>query len=203
VRRAFFLAVLFALGCAHEGATPPAWDGSAVQSRRIPGGKRCLALLDDLDISYRRLSPRGRVKTPVAITGAIGGVLYTQNGKPALTCDCRLALALHWAAPVLKGWHISEIEHYGAYSNHTTRSGRASLHADGLALDVARIKFPDASLTVLRAFGRGWGSGCSEQAPAVNQVVCQLRELGLFRELITPDHDADHYNHVHLGIVPL
>ena len=182
---------------------PEAWDARAVQSLRIPGGKRCLALLDRLGIEYRRLSPRGRVKTPVAITSAIGGVTYTQNGKPALTCDCRLALALHWAAPVLEAWHISQIEHYGAYSNRTTRSGRASRHADGLALDVARFKFPDSSLTVVDAFGRGWGAGCSDKAPAVNQVVCQLRELGLFRELITPDHDADHYNHVHLGIVPL
>jgi hypothetical protein len=68
---------------------------------------------------------------------------------------------------------------------------------------VARFKFPDSSLAVVDAFGRGWGAGCSDKAPAVNQVVCQLRELGLFRELITPDHDADHYNHVHLGIVPL
>jgi hypothetical protein len=201
--RVFGLCALFALGCAHEGAMPNAWDASAVQSLRIPGGKRCLALLDDLKIPYKRLSPRGRVETPVAIGGAIGGVLYTQNGKPALTCDCRLALALHWAAPVFGAWHISEVEHYGAYSNRTTRSGRSSLHADGLALDMARLKFPDSSLSVLDAFGRGWGAGCSEQAPALNQVVCQLRELGLFRELITPDHDADHYNHVHVAIVPL
>ena len=27
--------------------------------------------------------------------------------------------------------------------------------------------------------------------------------LRLFRELITPDHDADHRDHVHLAIVPL
>ncbi len=201
--RGLVLCVLFALGCAHEGRLPPAYDPSAVQSQRIPGGKRCLALLDKLRIPHHRLSPRGRVATPVAITGPIGGVLYTQNGKPALTCDCRLALALEWASPVFLAWHITEVEHYGAYSNRSTRGGRVSRHADGLALDMARFKFPDRSLSVVDAYGRGWGAGCTDKAPAINRVVCQLRELGLFRELITPDHDADHFNHVHIAIAPL
>jgi hypothetical protein len=198
----FTLSVLLALGCAHEGQTPPAYDASAAQSLRIPGGKRCLALLDRLGVKYKKLSPRGRVKTPVEITGDIGGVRYTTGGKTSLVCDCRLGLALEWSAPVLKSWHISEVSHYGAFSNRSTRGGRPSLHAQGLALDVARFKFPDSSLSVSDAYGRGWGAGCRPNAPAINQVVCQLRALGLFRELITPDHDSDHHDHVHLGILP-
>ncbi len=194
-----FLLLALALGCAHEGATPGAWDGRAVESLRIPGGQRCLATLDKLGVKYKRMTARGRVRTPVEIRGDLGGVVY----KPSLVCDCRLALALHWAAPVLRGWHISKVEHFGAYANRTTRGGRPSLHAQGLALDVARLEFPDASLSVLRSYARGQGAGCRQGAPALNRVVCQLRELGLFRELITPDHDADHQDHVHLGIVPL
>jgi len=192
-----------ALGCAHEGQTPAAYDPTAVQSLRIPGGKRCLVLLDQLGVKYKKLSPRGRVKTPVEITSDIAGVRYTNGGKTSLVCDCRLGLALVWAAPVLSTWHISEVVHYGAFSNRTTRQGRPSLHAQGLALDVARIKFPDRNLGVADTYGRGWGAGCRPNAPAINQVVCQLRELGLFRELITPDHDSDHRDHVHLGIVPM
>jgi hypothetical protein len=193
------LGLLLTLGCAHEGQVPAAWDASAVQSLRIPGGKRCLSVLDQLGVKYEKLSPRGRVKTPVAIHGAIAGITY----KPTLVCDCRLALALHWSAPVLGQWHISEVEHFGAYSNRTTRRGRPSLHAQGLALDVARLKFPDARLDVASRYERGWGAGCGPNAPALNRVVCQLRQLGLFRELITPDHDADHQDHVHIGILPL
>lgn len=178
---------------------PPAWDASARESLRIPGGKRCLSVLDRLGVKYAKLSPRGKVRTPVEIRSDIAGITY----KPKLVCDCRLALALHWSAPVLESWHIREVEHYGAFSDRTTRRGRPSLHAQGLALDVARLQFPDARLDVASSYERGWGAGCGPDAPALNRVVCQLRQLGLFRELITPDHDADHQDHVHLGILPL
>lgn len=193
------LGLLLALGCAHEGQLPGAYDAAAVQSLRIPGGRRCLDVLTQLGVKYRKLSPRGRVKTPVEIQSDIGGVTY----KPALVCDCRLALALHWSAPVLASWHITEIEHYGAFADRTTRRGRPSRHAQGLALDVARFKFPDSRLDVASSYAHGWGAGCRPDAPALNRVVCQLRELGLFRELITPDHDNDHRDHVHLAIAPL
>jgi hypothetical protein len=193
------LCFVFALGCAHEGQVPPAWDASAVESLRIPGGKRCLSVLDRLGVKYAKLSPRGKMQTPVEIRSDIAGITY----KPKLVCDCRLALALHWSAPVLESWHIREVEHYGAYSNRTTRRGRPSLHARGLALDVARFQFPDARLDVASNYERGWGAGCGPNAPPLNRVVCQLRQLHLFRELITPDHDEDHQDHVHLGILPL
>jgi hypothetical protein len=201
-RRVLALCFLLVIGCAHEGQTPPAYDPRAAQSLRIPGGKRCLHLLDQLGVKYKKLSARGRIKTPIEITSAIAGVRYTNGGKTSLVCDCRLGLALHWSAPVFASWHISEVVHFGAFSDRTTRRGRPSLHAQGLALDVARFKFPDSNLSVSEAYGRGWGAGCWPDAPAVNQVVCQLRKLGLFRELITPDHDSDHRDHVHLAIVP-
>lgn len=197
------LTCLLSAGCALGGSTPPAYDPSARESLRIPGGQRCLALLDRLQIEHRRLRARGRMATPVEITGAIAGVRYTNAGKTWLLCDCRLALALHWAAPVLSAWRISEVEHYGAYADRGTRRGRPSLHALGLALDVAAFKFADSTQRVRRDYARDQGSGCAQDAPAVNRVVCQLRGLGLFRELITPDHDADHHDHVHLGILPL
>jgi hypothetical protein len=201
--RALGLSLLLSLACAREGATPGAYDASARESLRIPGGKRCLRLLSELGVEHVALKARSRMQTPVRVTGAIGGVTYTQGGKPALVCDCRLALALHWAAPVLRSWHITKVEHFGAYADRTTRRGRPSLHALGLAIDAARFEFPDQSVSVIRSYGHGWGDGCSSDAPALNRIVCGLRNLRLFRELITPDHDADHRDHVHLAIVPL
>jgi hypothetical protein len=197
---------LFGPGCARDAAgpqTPGAYDSNALQSLRIPGGQRCLDLLDQLGVKYQRLSPRGRVATPVEVVGDIAGVRYVTEGRPSLVCDCRLALALHWSAPVLLAWNVSEIEHYGAYANRTTRQGRPSLHARGLALDAARFKFSSVSQSVSEDYARGWGPGCWPEAPALNQIVCRLRSLGLFRELITPDHNSDHHDHVHLAIVPL
>lgn len=197
------LALLLLGGCSRGPELPSAYDASAVQSLRIPGGKRCLALLDQLGVSHRSLGPRAGMDTPVQITGAIAGVRYTHDGQSSMICDCRLALALEWSAPVFASFHVSEIEHYGAYSNRRTRLGRPSLHARGLALDAARFKFARSTESVAKDYARGLGAGCWSGAPELNQLVCQLRGLGLFRELITPDHDADHRDHVHLAIAPL
>jgi hypothetical protein len=46
------LCFVLALGCAHEGQVPPAWDATARESLRIPGGKRCLSVLDRLGVTY-------------------------------------------------------------------------------------------------------------------------------------------------------
>lgn len=193
------------LGCAPEGwlghHPPSAYDPQAVQSLRIPGGKRCLELLNRLGVKYERLSPRGSVDTPVEVVGDIGGIRYVSQGRESLVCDCRLALALHWSAPVLSAHEIQTVEHFGAYANRSTRRGRPSLHAMGLALDAAAFKFTSTRQSVAEDYARG--VDCRSEAPAVNQVVCHLRSLGLFRELITPDHDADHDDHVHLAIAPL
>ncbi|HTU57188.1 MAG TPA: hypothetical protein VMF89_02125, partial [Polyangiales bacterium] len=45
--------------------------------------------------------------------------------------------------------------------------------------------------------------GCSTDAPLLNQLACRLKARGLFRELLTPDYDADHHDHLHLGLAPL
>jgi hypothetical protein len=207
--------VLLAVGCAREGAgsgptaplapneTPRAWNDRALQSLRIPGGAHCLSLLGQLGVPHEPLSPIRGMSTPVEVRGAIGGIRYTTGGEERLVCDCRLALALHWSAPVLSAWRVSEVEHYGAYSYRTTRKGRPSLHARGLALDAAAFKLGPHEHRVERDYARGWGTGCSPEAPALNQITCQLRDLGIFRELITPDHDRDHHDHIHLAILPL
>lgn len=201
------------VACAREGqgrslsrpneASPRAYDAGARESLRIPGGTRCLELLEELGIQHRRLEPTRGMQTPVAVTGPIGAVRYVSQGRPTLVCDCRLALALHWSATVLSDFGVSEVAHLGAYAYRTTRSGRLSLHARGLALDVAALRVHDRRLTVVTDFARGLGDGCRQGAPTLNQVACRLRRLRLFRELITPDHDRDHHDHLHLAIVPL
>lgn len=189
------------LGCARE-TVPPAYDPRSLESLRIVGGERCLSILKRLGVEYTAIGPRGQAETLVEVHGEIGGIRYTSQGRRSLVCDCRLALALYWSAPVFTRWNISEVEHMGAYVDRRTRRGRPSLHARGLALDAARFKSSSTSHSVSRDYARGLGSGCFEGAPPLNQIACQLRDLGLFRELITPDHDADHHDHFHLAIVP-
>lgn len=183
--------------------TPPAYLPEAQQSSRIVGGAKCLALLAKLDVNFRKPSTLRGVATPVEITGPIGGILYTVEGRKSLICDCRLALALLWAAPVLQERNVTEIQFSGAYVYRTTRSGRPSRHALGLAIDAHRFRFKDIpQLSVQRDYERGQGSGCGPKAAELNQIACNLRKLQLFRELITPDHNPDHYDHFHLAIAP-
>jgi hypothetical protein len=90
----------------------------------------------------------------------------------------------------------------GAYSYRTTRAGRASLHAYGLAIDIGGADVGGQRLSVVDDYRLG-GASCDPSAPPLNHLACQLRRTGFFEEIITPDDDADHKDHLHLAIVPL
>jgi hypothetical protein len=194
-------AVLEALSSRPEPATPPAWNGTS-QSLRIPGGEKCLEWLEKLGIEHQRLPPQPGVQTPVDVGGPIGGVRYLSQGKQSVVADCRLILALDWIAPSLRAQGITAVQHSGAYVYRTQKSGLPSLHARGLAIDVHALRYPDERVLVERDFARGLGDGCETDAPKLNRLTCSLRRIRLFQELITPDHDTDHHDHVHLAISP-
>ncbi len=186
-----------------QSVSPPAWDSRADQSLLLGGGNDCIGWLHRLGIAYQPLPPTRGVQTPVHVTGPIGGIQYTSNGKSGLTADCRLILALDWSARALAPLGVTEIRHSGAYVYRTTRSGRPSLHAKGLALDVHGVQFGQYTHWVEQHYQRGENTACFDDSPALNQFECQLRQLRLFRELITPNHNRDHHDHLHLGISPL
>jgi hypothetical protein len=90
----------------------------------------------------------------------------------------------------------------GAYAYRTTRAGRTSLHAFGLAIDVGGVDVSGRRLSVASDYQLG-GASCDSAAPPLNNLACQLRRTGFFEEVITPDDDEDHKDHLHLAIVPL
>ncbi|HEX4477193.1 MAG TPA: extensin family protein [Polyangiaceae bacterium] len=219
--------VAFALsGCARE-VFPPSLPGSptardvelargsaplplpkrrghrGLASLSIPDGEACLSWLSEHDVSYRTLSPRPGVDTPVAITGPLGGVRYESGGRTTLICDCRLAVTLDWLAPELRSFGITEVHHSGAYVYRTTRKGGPSLHALGLAIDVHQLRIDNRRFDVERDYARGTGKSCAEDSPTLNRLACELDRSGFFREVLTPDDDYDHRNHLHLAISPL
>lgn len=198
------LSLLVFASCASGGAadpsTPRAWDRHAVQSLRIPGGGQCLSWLEKLGVEYRSLGPTRGVRTPVEVSGPVSGIRYISAGETKFVADCRLVLALDWIGPHLRQLGVSEVRHSGAYVFRTTRSGRPSRHAKGLAIDVHGVRAHGKLHFVKRNFGKGLGRGCERRAPSLNQISCRLRDLRLFRELITPDHNADHHDHLHLAI---
>jgi len=170
--------------------------------RSIPSGDACRSRLAELGIAYDSLDEKRGIETPVVLKGPIGGIRYTLMGSP-IVCDCRLLVALSSVAPKLRALGVSEVRLAGAYSYRMARVGRLSLHAFGLAFDVHEIVVHGIVLNVARDFARGLRDGCAESSPALNRIACTLQTTGLFRELLTPDYDADHHDHVHLAIAPL
>lgn len=167
----------------------------------IPDGEPCLAWLTQRGIPFRTIDPKPGMVTPVAVRGSIGGVAYETAGHGALVCDCRLVVALDWLGPELRAHGVSSVRHSGAYAYRTTRRGRPSLHAQGLAIDVHEVRVLHSSYEVERDFERN--ASCSEDSPVLNQLACDLKRTGLLEEVITPDDDSDHRDHVHLALAPL
>jgi hypothetical protein len=185
---------------AEQPTIPPAWNPRDAGVALLPIGENCISWLNQLGISYRRLDDLRGVDTPVEVTGPIAGVTYTTLGKVSVTGDCRLVLALDWASRTLASVGISEVRHSGAYVYRTTSRGRPSLHARGLAIDIHAVKAGGTWYDVERDYSNGRGPVCDEWQPFINHIYCRLSQLNLFRELITPDHNAEHHDHFHLGV---
>jgi len=168
----------------------------------LPGGSECLARLAARGIAARPVDDRRGVDTPVLVTGPIGGVRFWSTNGP-LIVDCRFALGLSDVAMDFATLGVESVRFSGAYVYRTSRKGRLSLHAYGLAMDVHELRTANGTQTVKRDFVRGTGESCGYDEPVVNQLACRLRRRGLFRELLTPDYNADHHDHLHLGIAPL
>lgn len=166
----------------------------------FPSGDQCLSQLRELGVPFQVLDGKRGVSTPIAIEGPIGGVRYWTVGAGPMVSDCRLALALGKVSPELRGLGISAIRFSGAYSYRMARVGRLSLHAYGLALDMHEVIADGKSYVVARDFAKGLPNGCAEQAPLLNRLACRLAQLRLFQELLTPDSNADHHDHLHIAI---
>jgi hypothetical protein len=166
----------------------------------FPPGDECLTRLRDAGVSFQAVADKRGVDTPIALDGPIGGVRYWTVGAGPMVSDCRLALALAKVAPELRELGISAMRFSGAYSYRMARVGRLSLHAYGLALDVHEITADGKSYVVARDFARGLPNGCAADAPILNRLACRLATLRLFQELLTPDSNADHRDHLHVAI---
>jgi hypothetical protein len=166
----------------------------------FPGGDACLQQLRVVGVPFQALDDKRGVETPVAIEGPIGGVRYWTVGAGPMVSDCRLVLALAKVSPELRGMGISAIRFSGAYSYRMAKVGRLSLHAYGLALDVHEVTADGQSYVVARDFRRGLPNGCASDAPLLNRLACRFSQLRLFQELLTPDSNADHRDHLHIAL---
>ena len=188
------LALLFA-GC---GGTP---------SHTALSGRACLARLAAHDISYKQVDIGDPADAHCAVDTAVKiSRIHAAFNQPA-TMSCALADRLdEFEREVVQplaldglGSRATRIDHLGSYScrrQNSRTAGRWSQHAQGQAIDIAGFRLSDGT-TVSAA--RDWN------APgAKGDFLRHLarRACRYFSVVLTPDSNAEHYDHLHLDIGP-
>lgn len=171
----------------------------------LPGSKDCLARLDGYGVNFHGLTHEPGVRTPIMVDGPIAGVRYYTGGNGPLIADCRLVLALALVGPELSAYGVSDVRFSGAYVFRLSAKRRVSLHAYGLAIDMHGFTRLGVHYEVKRDFHKGLATTleAAAGAPVTNAIAARFHDSGLFHEYLTPDDNADHHDHVHVGVSPL
>lgn len=208
------------------GAAPVAWEDhvepilliTPAELTGTPGApgsdSGCLALLAVEGLTFELAGAVEGIATPVRLTSTdIGGVRYRSYylGPTPWVFDCRLALALIRAAPVLRANGVTEVifaSHYRP-SWGTLRKGQYHFHAQGLAIDIKGFTVGSGvCLDVARDYEPGLGfmdaASClgrplTPKGLLLRKIACDLDEADVFESILTPDYDEVHWNHFHFS----
>ncbi len=169
----------------------------------LPGSADCLARLGGHGVRFHAIDHELGVRTPIAVDGPIAGVRYYTGGNGPLIADCRLVLALALVGGELTAYGVSDVRFSGAYVYRLSAKRRVSLHAYGLAIDMHGFTRLGVHYEVQHDFHKGLGTRLEADAPVTNAIAARFHNSGLFHEYLTPDDNADHHDHVHVGVSPL
>jgi hypothetical protein len=192
---------------------------------RLPSGRQiaslpareCQRILRSQRVAFEQVPNDAAplVQSPVYLLAPLKGVKFSaaEGMSEHELVDCRLAVALLAWAPSLARAGVIEVEHYSTYrpGARVRGTGKTSGHARALAIDAARFRFRDGRVLDIdedwydRTRGSDPCAGRHRETPTSKQlrdVVCTAVSSDLFQVVITPHHDRDHQNHVHLELVP-
>ena len=93
---------------------------------------------------------------------------------------------------------VERVRYSGAYVYRTTRSGRLSHHAYGLAIDLHEFQQGGETWSVKKDFRKN--VDCGENDRGLNALACHMRASVFFDEFLTPDFNADHRDHLHISV---
>ncbi len=185
----------------------PAFGDKSDTKVRASSELDCRDVLTSLGASFELAGRRG-ISDGVALAGKIGSVTYrSYSEKTKLVIDCSLAVSLALAAPYFAALGVSEVRYSSAYQRRFIRgTKRLSRHSFGLAIDIHMFKGPAVgTLTIRDDYEQGLGDNVDCVGDALTQgghllrrLWCQLSRSELFRIVLDPDFDADHYNHFHV-----
>jgi len=177
------------------------------------------ACLSDLSLAHATFQPLAAfgegncsIANPVRLTG--GATAWNRPG--VLSCPMARTLVRFEAEVVQPAAHkhfgvrVKRMDHLGTYDcrtqrNETTaaaaqmgtsRGGRLSEHAKGLAIDLAGFELADGTVVSVK---KDWYAG--------GKAGAFLREVArsscrVFNVVLTPNHDRFHTDHIHLDIGP-
>ncbi len=183
---------------------------SAPRESRADDAADCLEALDRLGVAHRRVRRPG-IAIAVQVRGLVGGIEFRSQSGEALVLDCSLVQALASAGPMLRARGIERVNYSSAYQRRNIRgTSRPSRHSFGLAIDVHTFALGgEAVATVKSDYEQGLGDAddcvgepLTQLGGLLRTVECDLVRSDLFRALLTPDFDPDHYNHFHLEALP-
>jgi hypothetical protein len=176
-------------------------------NRTALSGRACLARLSAHDVAYRSVDigdpsdSHCQVDTAVKINR-----IHAAFNHPA-TMSCALADRLdEFEREVVQplaldelGSRATRVDHLGSYScrrQNSRTAGRWSQHALGQAIDIAGFRLSDGTTVSVE---RDWN-----ESGAKGQFLRHLarRACRYFSVVLTPESNAEHYNHLHLDIGP-
>ena len=197
-RRGWLFALLIGLvsalpGCG--GHAPP----------KLLSGAACLSRLDAQAISYRPLVSVPASRSSCEIDTAVRVTRIAANLSQPAVMSCALAARLDdferdVVQPAAKeefGERVVRISHMGSFACRGVNGGsRLSMHALGLAIDIAGFRLADGSTVSVK---NDWRDGGAKGA-FLRQVA--RRACKYFSVVLTPASNAAHYDHIHLDIGP-
>ena len=187
----------------------------------------CHKELRSRKIRFEKVDKAPGVRAPVRIPKGLRGIRFhtllpdkEAKKSPWEVFDCRLVLALHDFAEILKDHGIDEVLIFSAWRpNRRAKKGKeAKRHPGGLAVDIMRLGGRDENgervwLDVKKDWhGRIGHKTCgpkaskptkkSAAATRLRTMVCKAAKARLFTSMLTPNYDRAHHNHFHFDVTP-
>ena len=150
------------------------------------GGEQCLNTLQEKGVKFRRLGDQGSESCPVLNAVLVEEFPDTINSLPfILSCPAALSLT-SW----LNDEKIKSFSHMGTLNCRKMRGGSfLSEHSFGNAIDISRI---DGILI------RDYWNTKTMKATRLHEVAANA--CGHFSNVLTPDTNRAHHDHIHLDI---
>ncbi len=179
--------------------------------KEVKSGAACIRELRRLGVDFQPGPNVRGIVTPILLSGdsTVGGIRYRNvyaGRKPLM--DCRMALALYRAAPIIRAAGFDTVHYWGFYSyRRVARRRHLSRHAFGMAMDASRFSggkkinavVEDDWEKIKGKPGRCVASPKSTNAARLRTMVCRLESLNIFRRILTPDSDFAHRDHFHMS----